>query len=123
MYHFSVAVDLYQFWLKVQKFGGYDRVTAHKLWKVVYDYLGGNQTTTSVSTVMRRYYERYLLQYERKIRGEQHKPLPVSERRRLKVKAAVAAKSESNFQEEREPEIEKSLITNREPFDKVKFTT
>lgn len=79
---------MYQFYSKVQKLGGYDKVTSNRMWKVIYDELGGNQNSTSAATITRRHYERLLLSYERKVKGEEHKPLPILERRRQKSKSA-----------------------------------
>nr|CAI5853003.1 unnamed protein product [Callosobruchus analis] len=60
-------LNLHEFFSKVQKLGGYDN-------------------NNISATVIRRHYERFLLSYERHLKGEQYKPLPVSERRRLKSK-------------------------------------
>nr|XP_022920602.1 uncharacterized protein LOC111429048 isoform X1 [Onthophagus taurus] len=87
-------LDLYAFYTKVQKLGGYDSVTANRLWKSIFEDLGGNHTSTSAATVMRRHYERFLLPYERHLKGEKHKPLPVSARRRLKCKSNSTSTSD-----------------------------
>jgi hypothetical protein len=79
-------LDLYSFYTKVQKLGGYDSVTANRLWKSIFDDMSGHANSTSAATVIRRHYERFLLPYERHIKGEEYKPLPISERRRLKSK-------------------------------------
>lgn len=54
-----IVVDLYAFYTKVQKLGGYDSVTANRLWKSIFDDLVGNHSSTSAATVIRRHYERY----------------------------------------------------------------
>ncbi|KAK9878978.1 hypothetical protein WA026_003797 [Henosepilachna vigintioctopunctata] len=91
-------IDLYEFYTKVQKIGGYDAVTSNRLWKTVFDDLSGHQNSTGAATIIRRHYERFLLSYERHIRGEEYKPLPVSERRRLKTQSSIN-KSESETSE------------------------
>nr|CAD7205320.1 unnamed protein product [Timema douglasi] len=51
-------IDLYAFYSKVQKLGGYDSVTTNRMWKPIYDDLGGHQGSTSAATYTRRHYER-----------------------------------------------------------------
>lgn len=51
-------VDLYSFYTKVQKLGGYDSVTANRLWKSIFDDMSGHANSTSAATVIRRHYER-----------------------------------------------------------------
>ncbi|XP_032691074.1 uncharacterized protein LOC116853882 isoform X2 [Odontomachus brunneus] len=63
-------VDLFLFYTKVQMLGGYDSVSAGRLWKTIYDDIGGNTGSTSAATITRRHYERLLLPYERYQRGE-----------------------------------------------------
>lgn len=53
-------VDLYSFYHRVQKLGGYDSVTANRLWKNIFDDLSGHTSSTSATTVIRRHYERYI---------------------------------------------------------------
>ena len=52
------AVDLYTFFSKVQRLGGYEGVTNNRMWKSVFDELGGDQSSTSAATCSRRHYER-----------------------------------------------------------------
>lgn len=52
------SVDLFAFFSKVQKLGGYNVVTANRMWKPIYDDLGGHQGSTSAATCTRRHYER-----------------------------------------------------------------
>ncbi|XP_025990965.1 AT-rich interactive domain-containing protein 5B isoform X2 [Solenopsis invicta] len=66
-------VDLFLFYTKVQMLGGYDSVSAGRLWKTIYDDIGGNTGSTSAATITRRHYERLLLPYERYQRGEETK--------------------------------------------------
>lgn len=54
-----VSVDLFALFNKVQKLGGYDSCTANRLWKSIFDELGGHHNSTSAATIMRRHYERY----------------------------------------------------------------
>lgn len=53
------AVDLYKLYSKVRHLGGFDAVTASRLWKYVYEVMGGDQSSTSAATCCRRHYERY----------------------------------------------------------------
>ncbi|XP_046386800.1 uncharacterized protein LOC124156341 isoform X2 [Ischnura elegans] len=78
-------IDLYEFYGKVQSSGGYEKVTGRKLWKHIYDELGGHQGNTSAATCTRRHYERLLLPYERKQRGQEDKPSQSMHRRHGKV--------------------------------------
>ncbi|KAK2585988.1 hypothetical protein KPH14_010561 [Odynerus spinipes] len=66
-------IDLFLFYTKVQTLGGYDSVSAGRLWKAIYDDIGGNTGSTSAATITRRHYERLLLPYERYQRGEESK--------------------------------------------------
>ncbi|KAF7283861.1 hypothetical protein GWI33_022895 [Rhynchophorus ferrugineus] len=86
-------LNLYEFFTKVQKLGGYDCVTANRFWKCIFDDMTGHLNSTSAATIIRRHYERFLLAYERHLKGEEYKPLPVSERRRLKSKRSSTASS------------------------------
>lgn len=63
-------MDLYQFFSKVQRLGGYEGVTANRLWKPILDEMGGDPTNTSAAAHSRRHYERLLLPYERKLRSD-----------------------------------------------------
>ncbi|KFM74415.1 AT-rich interactive domain-containing protein 5B, partial [Stegodyphus mimosarum] len=67
-------IDLYVFYSFAQKLGGYDKITGKKLWKHVYDELGGNPGSTSAATCTRRHYERLLLPFERHMEGIVYKP-------------------------------------------------
>ncbi|XP_022245624.1 mucin-4-like isoform X5 [Limulus polyphemus] len=62
-------IDLYLFFTCAQKFGGYEEITSKKLWKNIYDELGGNPGSTSAATCTRRHYERLLLSFERYVKG------------------------------------------------------
>lgn len=51
--------------MHAKKLGGYEKITVNKLWKRIYDKLGGNPGSTSAATTTRRHYERLLLPFER----------------------------------------------------------
>ncbi|CAH0559488.1 unnamed protein product, partial [Brassicogethes aeneus] len=92
-------LDLHEFYLKVQKLGGYDAVTSSRLWKSLFEEISGNMNSTSAATIIRRHYERFLLAFERNVKGEEYKPLPVYERRRLKSKAGSSSLSDNETSE------------------------
>ena len=49
--------------------GGYDVLTRKRLWKKLYDMMGGDPSSTSAATCTRRHYERLLLPFERFLNG------------------------------------------------------
>ncbi|RUS80657.1 hypothetical protein EGW08_011561 [Elysia chlorotica] len=61
-------IDLYYFYKQADKLGGYDSITHKRMWKHLYDKLGGNSSNTSAATCTRKHYERLLLPYERHLR-------------------------------------------------------
>ncbi|CAL1538842.1 unnamed protein product [Lymnaea stagnalis] len=73
-------IDLFYFYKQAEKLGGYDAITHKRMWKHLYDKLGGNSSNTSAATCTRKHYERLLLPYERhlyKIKlGKPKKKLP-----------------------------------------------
>ncbi|XP_051869843.1 AT-rich interactive domain-containing protein 5B-like isoform X2 [Pristis pectinata] len=75
-------IDLFVMFTVTQRLGGYEAVTARRLWKHIYDELGGNPGSTSAATCTRRHYERLILPYERYLKGEEHKPLPPAKPRK-----------------------------------------
>ncbi|KAM6997060.1 LOW QUALITY PROTEIN: AT-rich interactive domain-containing protein 5B [Tautogolabrus adspersus] len=95
-------INLWTMFQAAQKLGGYELITVRRQWKHVYDELGGNPSSTSAATCTRRHYERLLLPYERHIKGETDKPLPLTKPRKqeggqekasgAKVKGVVAKK-------------------------------
>ncbi|XP_026164977.1 AT-rich interactive domain-containing protein 5B [Mastacembelus armatus] len=99
-------INLWTMFQAAQKLGGYELITVRRQWKHVYDELGGNPSSTSAATCTRRHYERLLLPYERHIKGEQDKPLPLAKPRKqegcqekapgAKAKGAGAKKLKSN---------------------------
>uniref|UniRef100_A0A9J8AR42 AT-rich interactive domain 5A n=1 Tax=Cyprinus carpio carpio TaxID=630221 RepID=A0A9J8AR42_CYPCA len=50
-------INLWKIYKAVETLGGYDAVTARRLWKNVYDELGGSPGSTSAATCTRRHYE------------------------------------------------------------------
>uniref|UniRef100_A0A9J8CFD1 AT-rich interactive domain 5A n=1 Tax=Cyprinus carpio carpio TaxID=630221 RepID=A0A9J8CFD1_CYPCA len=75
-------INLWKIYKAVETLGGYDAVTVRRLWKNVYDELGGSPGSTSAATCTRRHYERLVLPFERQLRGEEDKPLPPSKPRK-----------------------------------------
>uniref|UniRef100_A0A8C6WHB2 ARID domain-containing protein n=1 Tax=Neogobius melanostomus TaxID=47308 RepID=A0A8C6WHB2_9GOBI len=75
-------INLWTMFQAAQRLGGYELITVRRQWKHVYDELGGNPSSTSAATCTRRHYERLLLPYERHIKGEQDKPLPLTKPRK-----------------------------------------
>ncbi|XP_069555867.1 AT-rich interactive domain-containing protein 5A [Brachyistius frenatus] len=75
-------INIWRIYKAVDKLGGYDSVTARRLWKKVYDELGGSPGSTSAATCTRRHYERLVLPFERHLKGEEDKPLPASKPRK-----------------------------------------
>ncbi|KAH9513260.1 AT-rich interactive domain-containing protein 5B [Bulinus truncatus] len=61
-------IDLFYFYKQAEKLGGYDLITHKRMWKHLYDKLGGNSSNTSAATCTRKHYERLLLPYERHLR-------------------------------------------------------
>ncbi|KAI1904694.1 hypothetical protein AGOR_G00008340 [Albula goreensis] len=78
-------IDLFVMFKTVQSMGGYNQVSAHQLWKQVYNKLGGNPRSTSAATCTRRHYEKLILPYECYLRGEDDKTLtPPRQQKRLR---------------------------------------
>ncbi|KAF7655871.1 hypothetical protein LDENG_00049160 [Lucifuga dentata] len=76
-------INLWRIYKAVEKLGGYDSVTARRLWKNVYDELGGSPGSTSAATCTRKHYERLVLPFERHLKGEEDKPLPPTKPRKI----------------------------------------
>ncbi|XP_034033735.1 uncharacterized protein zgc:77151 isoform X2 [Thalassophryne amazonica] len=62
-------IDLFIMYSVVKRLGGYEKVTSERLWKAVYNELGGCPGSTSAATCTRRHYERLILPYEEHLRG------------------------------------------------------
>ena len=56
-------MDLFLFYVKVQRAGGYDAASAQKRWKGIYIELGGHPSNTSAATCTRRHYEKFVLSF------------------------------------------------------------
>ncbi|XP_060942108.1 uncharacterized protein zgc:77151 [Limanda limanda] len=61
-------IDLFLMYSVVKRLGGYKKVTIDRLWKIVYNELGGCAGSTSAATCTRRHYERLMLPYEEHLR-------------------------------------------------------
>lgn len=61
-------IDLFLMYSVVKRLGGYEKVTNDRLWKIVYNELGGCPGSTSAATCTRRHYERLMLPYEEYLR-------------------------------------------------------
>ncbi|XP_076164270.1 uncharacterized protein LOC143145108 isoform X3 [Ptiloglossa arizonensis] len=120
-------IDLFLFYTKVQMLGGYDSVSAGRLWKTIYDDIGGNTGNTSAATITRRHYERLLLPYERYQRGEEAK-VRLTHGRRTKT-SSVSEEPEDVKQEtsdpyplETPPPVETSLTATSPPLQPIVTT-
>ncbi|XP_063059192.1 mucin-5AC isoform X2 [Engraulis encrasicolus] len=60
-------IDLFLMYNVVKKLGGYDNVTNQRMWKTVYNELGGSPGSTSAATCTRRHYERLMLPFEQSL--------------------------------------------------------
>ncbi|XP_028838306.1 AT-rich interactive domain-containing protein 5B isoform X2 [Denticeps clupeoides] len=67
-------IDLFLMYSAVKRLGGYESVTAQRLWKTVYNELGGSPGSTSAATCTRRHYEKLMLPYEQHLNGGTQKP-------------------------------------------------
>ncbi|XP_048836008.1 AT-rich interactive domain-containing protein 5A isoform X2 [Brienomyrus brachyistius] len=100
-------INLWRIYKAVDKLGGYDSVTARRLWKNVYDELGGSPGSTSAATCTRRHYEKLVLPFERQLRGEEDKPLPPAKPRKQYKKSPDSKNSKAEGRKKRnqlEPE-------------------
>ncbi|XP_034768400.2 AT-rich interactive domain-containing protein 5A-like isoform X1 [Acipenser ruthenus] len=105
-------VNLWRIYKAVEKLGGYDSVTARRLWKNVYDELGGSPGSTSAATCTRRHYERLVLPFERRLRGEEDKPLPVAKPRKQYKSTKEGKGARAEGKRKRSSEEEKQLKTS-----------
>ncbi|XP_060072531.1 AT-rich interactive domain-containing protein 5B-like [Ylistrum balloti] len=88
-------IDLWYFYTYAQKLGGYEQITRKRLWKHLYDVLGGNPGSTSAATCTRRHYEKLLLPYERYAQEEATRTTVANKQKRkseLLAKARAEAK-------------------------------
>ncbi|RWS27971.1 AT-rich interactive domain-containing protein 5B-like protein, partial [Leptotrombidium deliense] len=92
-------IDLFYLYTYAQKLGGYDKITCNKMWKRVYDELGGDPRSTSAATCTRRHYERLLLPFERYInylRGKDAKQKVATKRGKKKSTDDEETKDNNN---------------------------
>lgn len=119
-------IDLFAFFTKVQKLGGYNSVTANRLWKTIYDELGGHQGSTSAATYTRRHYERLLLPYERSVRGEDSKDGGTvrnhTKLKSVKLEDKSGEEDEDEDDEDEDDEKDSSETAPDTPTDSKKFT-
>uniref|UniRef100_A0A4W5KSX3 ARID domain-containing protein n=1 Tax=Hucho hucho TaxID=62062 RepID=A0A4W5KSX3_9TELE len=95
-----LKVRVCSLWCMIQQ------VTSRRLWKNVYDELGGSPGSTSAATCTRRHYERLVLPFERQLRGEEDKPLPPSKPRKQYKRSPDGKGSKSEGKRKR-PHLEK----------------
>ncbi|XP_048368937.1 AT-rich interactive domain-containing protein 5A isoform X2 [Sphaerodactylus townsendi] len=101
-------INLYKIYKVVEKLGAYELVTGRRLWKNVYDMLGGSPGSTSAATCTRRHYERLVLPYVRHLKGEDDKPLPpVKPRKQYKVSKEPKGDKGNSSVEKKRPKKEK----------------
>ncbi|XP_042344918.1 AT-rich interactive domain-containing protein 5A [Plectropomus leopardus] len=113
-------INLWRIYKAVEKLGGYESVTARRLWKKVYDELGGSPGSTSAATCTRRHYEKLVLPFERHLKGEEDRPLPPSKprkpyKRNFEGKIPKAERKRKRTQSEREMDSEMEILTQRSP--------
>ncbi|XP_076846449.1 AT-rich interactive domain-containing protein 5A [Brachyhypopomus gauderio] len=109
-------INLWKIYKAVETLGGYDSVTARRLWKNVYDELGGSPGSTSAATCTRRHYERLVLPFERHRRGEEDKPLPPSKPRKQykrSTEGKIKAESKKRRRTDREEPEENLRMDHR----------
>ncbi|XP_076836323.1 uncharacterized protein LOC143481971 isoform X2 [Brachyhypopomus gauderio] len=82
-------IDLFLMYSVVKKLGGYETVTSQRLWKTVYNELGGSPGSTSAATCTRRHYEKLMLPYEQHMKGED---VEESKARAVSVAPAVSVR-------------------------------
>ncbi|KAH0623071.1 hypothetical protein JD844_031000 [Phrynosoma platyrhinos] len=101
-------INLFKIYKVVEKLGAYELVTGRRLWKNVYDMLGGSPGSTSAATCTRRHYERLVLPYVRHLKGEDDKPLPpVKPRKQYKVSKEPKAERGNGVVEKKRAKKEK----------------
>nr|XP_015205414.1 PREDICTED: AT-rich interactive domain-containing protein 5B-like isoform X2 [Lepisosteus oculatus] len=95
-------IDLFLLFTVVKKMGGYETVTAQRLWKQVYNELGGSPGSTSAATCTRRHYERLILPYARHLKGEDDEsdPLPTPQTPSGSREAQTKRKAQEQIQKE-----------------------
>ncbi|KAG7331996.1 hypothetical protein KOW79_003830 [Hemibagrus wyckioides] len=113
-------INLWKIYKAVEILGGYESVTTRRLWKNVYDELGGSPGSTSAATCTRRHYERLVLPYERHRRGEEDKPLPPSKpRKQYKRSEDGKGKTESKKRRRADGDDPEELLRVSHPCQRV----
>ncbi|MCI4381299.1 hypothetical protein PGIGA_G00249920 [Pangasianodon gigas] len=112
-------INLWKIYKAVEILGGYESVTTRRLWKNVYDELGGSPGSTSAATCTRRHYERLVLPYERHRRGEEDKPLPPSKpRKQYKRSEEGKGKTESKKRRRTDGEDPEEILRGSHPCER-----
>ncbi|MBN3320598.1 ARI5B protein, partial [Atractosteus spatula] len=111
-------IDLFLLFTVVKKMGGYETVTAQRLWKQVYNELGGSPGSTSAATCTRRHYERLILPYARHLKGEDDEsdPLPTPQT----PSGSREAQTKRKAQEQIEKETKTCSVPSQESRVKLK---
>ncbi|XP_053781341.1 AT-rich interactive domain-containing protein 5A isoform X1 [Desmodus rotundus] len=107
-------INLWKIHKAVEKLGAYEMVTGRRLWKNVYDQLGGSPGSTSAATCTRRHYERLVLPYVRHLKGEDDKPLPPSKPRK-QYKMAKESRGDDGTTERPKKAKEEKLVGQMMP--------
>uniref|UniRef100_UPI0037E735D1 AT-rich interactive domain-containing protein 5A n=1 Tax=Semicossyphus pulcher TaxID=241346 RepID=UPI0037E735D1 len=107
-------INLWRIYKAVEKLGGYDSVTARRLWKKVYDELGGSPGSTSAATCTRRHYEKLVLPFERHIKGEEDRPLPPSKPRKP-YKRSLDSKVNKADRKKKRTQVDSEILVQRSP--------
>lgn len=102
-------INLWRIYKAVGQLGGYDSVTARRLWKNVYDELGGSPGSTSAATCTRRHYERLVLPFERHLRGEENKPLPPGKPRKQYKRNLDGSRASKTYGKRKAAQSEKEI--------------
>ncbi|XP_054257531.1 AT-rich interactive domain-containing protein 5B-like isoform X2 [Macrosteles quadrilineatus] len=102
-------LNLWKLFSKVRHLGGYDTVTSSRLWKYVYEEMGGDQSSTSAATCCRRHYERLLLPYERHVAPNRTKNAALA---KLKKYEEISITEKSSYMNA--VEVEKGIFTYSE---------
>ncbi|XP_034728211.1 AT-rich interactive domain-containing protein 5A [Etheostoma cragini] len=96
----------------------FTQVTARRLWKKVYDELGGSPGSTSAATCTRRHYEKLVLAFERHLKGEDDRPLPPSKPRKpykRNMDAKVTKAKRKRTPSDMDVDSEMEILSQRSP--------
>ncbi|XP_071793577.1 uncharacterized protein [Asterias amurensis] len=114
-------IDLFLFYSMGQKFGGYEAITARRLWKKLYDVLGGSVGSTSAATCTRRHYERLILPYERYLHQADFKSHHISHQSKSKDSSEV--KSSKSHHSDKEHHSSKHKKKDKQASERPKGMT